>query len=102
MIDGFIAGRIFVAAEDSYLSRFFVKFIEISAAGVATAVSGYVLALASLRLLKSVGVRRAHLTVDPVNTAAISLYEQVGFGLRVLKKDYLGPGEDRIIMTAYL
>jgi len=33
-----------VAAGDSYLSRFFVKFIEISAAGVATAVSGYVLA----------------------------------------------------------
>jgi len=33
-----------VAAEESYLSRFFVKFIEISAAGVATAVSGYVLA----------------------------------------------------------
>jgi hypothetical protein len=44
VIDGLIAGRIFVAAEDSYLSRFFVKFIEISAAGVATAVSGYVLA----------------------------------------------------------
>lgn len=33
-----------MAAEDSYLSRFFVKFIEISAAGVATAVSGYVVA----------------------------------------------------------
>lgn len=33
-----------MAAEESYLSRFFVKFIEISAAGVATAVSGYVLA----------------------------------------------------------
>lgn len=63
---------------------------------------GRVLALASLRLLKSVGVRRAHLTVDPVNSAAISLYEQVGFGLKVEQKDYLGPGEDRIIMTAYL
>jgi hypothetical protein len=33
-----------VAAGETYLSRFFVKFIEISAAGVATAVSGYVLA----------------------------------------------------------
>jgi hypothetical protein len=33
-----------VAAGDSYLSRFFVKFVEISAAGVATAVSGFVLA----------------------------------------------------------
>jgi hypothetical protein len=33
-----------VATGDSYLSRFFTKFIEISAAGVATAVSGYVLA----------------------------------------------------------
>jgi hypothetical protein len=33
-----------VAAGESYLSRFFVKFVEISAAGVATAVSGYVLA----------------------------------------------------------
>jgi hypothetical protein len=39
-----IAGSIFVAAGESYLSRFFVKFIEISAAGVATAVSGYVVA----------------------------------------------------------
>ena len=33
-----------MAAGDSYLSRFFVKFVEISAAGVATAVSGFVLA----------------------------------------------------------
>ena len=33
-----------MAAGDSYLSRFFTKFVEISAAGVATAVSGYVLA----------------------------------------------------------
>ena len=33
-----------MAAGETYLSRFFVKFIEISAAGVATAVSGYVLA----------------------------------------------------------
>jgi len=33
-----------VANGESYLSRFFVKFVEISAAGVATAVSGYVLA----------------------------------------------------------
>lgn len=33
-----------MAAGETYLSRFFTKFIEISAAGVATAVSGYVLA----------------------------------------------------------
>jgi hypothetical protein len=33
-----------VAAGDSYFSRFFTKFVEISAAGVATAVSGFVLA----------------------------------------------------------
>ncbi len=33
-----------MAEGESYLSRFFVKFVEISAAGVATAVSGYVLA----------------------------------------------------------
>jgi hypothetical protein len=33
-----------VANGETYFSRFFVKFIEISAAGVATAVSGYVLA----------------------------------------------------------
>jgi hypothetical protein len=33
-----------VAEEASYLSRFTLKFVEISAAGVATAVSGYVLA----------------------------------------------------------
>jgi hypothetical protein len=39
-----VAGRFFVAAGDSYFSRFFTKFVEISAAGVATAVSGFVLA----------------------------------------------------------
>jgi hypothetical protein len=33
-----------VASGENYLSRFFTKFIEISAAGVATAVSGYVVA----------------------------------------------------------
>ncbi|MGA7430085.1 MAG: hypothetical protein WBW35_06635, partial [Xanthobacteraceae bacterium] len=33
-----------MAAGDSYFSRFFTKFVEISAAGVATAVSGFVLA----------------------------------------------------------
>lgn len=37
-------GDFLVAAGDSYFSRFFTKFVEISAAGVATAVSGFVLA----------------------------------------------------------
>jgi hypothetical protein len=44
VIGALSSGSIFVAAGDSYLSRFFTKFVEISAAGVATAVSGYVLA----------------------------------------------------------
>ena len=33
-----------VAGEGSYFSRFMVKFVEIAAAGAATAVSGYLVA----------------------------------------------------------
>src|SRR6516164_5373282 len=33
-----------MSGENSYLSRFFVKFVEVSAAGLATAISAYALA----------------------------------------------------------
>ena len=33
-----------MSSENSYLSRFFVKFVEVSAAGLATAISAYALA----------------------------------------------------------
>ena len=33
-----------MSGENSYFSRFFVKFVEVSAAGVATAISAYLLA----------------------------------------------------------
>ena len=33
-----------MSGENSYFSRFFVKFVEVSAAGLATAISAYLLA----------------------------------------------------------
>jgi [ribosomal protein S18]-alanine N-acetyltransferase len=51
--------------------------------------------LANLRLS---GARRAWLTVKPGNLAAIRLYTAVGFTEEGLQENYLGPGEDRILM----
>src|SRR5580704_16250016 len=41
---GDLVGRYSVPGETSFISRFTLKFVEIVAAGVATAVSGYVVA----------------------------------------------------------
>jgi [ribosomal protein S18]-alanine N-acetyltransferase len=57
---------------------------------------------ASLRYLRSAGVRHVSLSVAPGNEIAIALYRQVGFAETGLHIDYFGPGEDRIIMTRSL
>jgi ribosomal protein S18 acetylase RimI-like enzyme len=60
---------------------------------------GRALTSATLALLRSYGVRTAYLTVAPENTAAVALYRSVGFTVRSEAKDYLGAGQDRMIMT---
>jgi [ribosomal protein S18]-alanine N-acetyltransferase len=63
---------------------------------------GRLLTLKSLLLLNSVGIRLVHLTVEPGNVAAIGVYQEIGFTVEGLREDYLGPGQDRIIMAARL
>jgi [ribosomal protein S18]-alanine N-acetyltransferase len=63
---------------------------------------GRLLAVAALELLTASGVPEAKLTVEPDNVSAIALYEEVGFRVAEEFKDYLGPGEDRIVMIARL
>ena len=41
----------------------------------------------------------AFLTVDPVNSAAIALYEKWGFSERVLVPGFYRPEEDRLVLT---
>ncbi|MFF0094103.1 GNAT family N-acetyltransferase [Streptomyces canus] len=64
---------------------------------------GRKLMLEALRRLHRDGVHKARLAVEPANTAAITLYRSLGFlpeeGVR---KDYFGPGEDRLIMALEL
>lgn len=61
------------------------------------------LMLEVLRRLRRDSVHEVRLTVEPTNAAAITLYRSLNFtpegGVR---KDYLGPGEDRLIMTLRL
>ena len=59
---------------------------------------GRTLALSALHILRSVGVRRVYLTVKPSNTVAIQLYETIGFTIKSLHENYLGPGEHRVLM----
>lgn len=42
--------------------------------------------------------QRALLTVAPTNLAAISLYQQQGFDKLSYHTDFMGPGEDRLLM----
>lgn len=44
------------------------------------------------------GYHSVWLTVAPQNTAAIKLYERFGFTRQQLEQDYLGKGQDRLIM----
>jgi ribosomal-protein-alanine N-acetyltransferase len=63
---------------------------------------GRSLTVNSLRLLETAGVHDVYLTVEPANQGAIELYREVGFKVTALSKDYFGPGNDRIVMTARL
>lgn len=60
---------------------------------------GRSLTLSSLRLLRASGVGEVRLTVEPDNVPATALYRAIGFVARELHHDYLGAGEDRVIMT---
>ncbi len=54
----------------------------------------------SFRDLKSLGIRKFELTVDPNNSAAIHLYQhKFGFKQIDYRKDEYGQGEDRVIMS---
>ena len=63
---------------------------------------GRALTDATLNLLRGHGVRTAHLTVAPDNVIALGLYRSVGFAVEDEKRDYLGPGEDRLLMSLHL
>lgn len=52
----------------------------------------------SLRSLRRVDVKHVTLTVAPLNETAISLYKKTGFTEKEPQRDYLGPGEDRLLM----
>ncbi|MFD1051746.1 GNAT family N-acetyltransferase, partial [Kibdelosporangium lantanae] len=63
---------------------------------------GKSLTRASMRRLAGVGVPELYLTVAPDNRSALGLYRGLGFEVEGMGKDYLGPGEDRLIMVADL
>lgn len=48
--------------------------------------------------MKSAGIKRMLLTVEPENVNAIALYKSLGFEKNRMESDYFGPGEDRLIM----
>lgn len=53
----------------------------------------------ALRMCAADEVPKVSLTVAPANRAAIKLYESYGFTTECQRVDYLGPGEDRIVMS---
>jgi [ribosomal protein S18]-alanine N-acetyltransferase len=57
------------------------------------------LTLASLCLLRSMGVAEVFLTVEPRNRTAMTLYRGIGFSVAGLHHNYLGDGEDRVVMA---
>lgn len=56
----------------------------------------------SMSRVKHLGYRVAELTVSPDNTAAVKLYQRFGFEVERRIPDYLGPGEDRLLMRSQL
>ena len=57
---------------------------------------------ALMEALATAGVRNLRLTVSPKNESGVSLYKSLGFAMLEKKHDYLGPGEDRLLMAAVL
>lgn len=55
-----------------------------------------------LPLLKKDGFKKVCLTVSFSNTAAVKLYENLGFSIKEIRKDEFGEGEDRLYMEAGL
>lgn len=53
----------------------------------------------TLRRLPADGVHEVWLTVEPANTAAIALYHSLGFTRQGARKDYFGPGHDRLLLA---
>jgi len=49
--------------------------------------------------LRSAGATEVRLTVEPDNSAAIGLYETVGFTVKDTLREFYGAGEDRLLMT---
>ena len=60
---------------------------------------GRQLTMESLGLLASMAIPEVCLTVEPDNDFALRLYRHVGFSVVERHRDYLGPGEDRLLMT---
>jgi ribosomal protein S18 acetylase RimI-like enzyme len=61
---------------------------------------GTALTRTAIRELAGRGVAELKLTVEPQNTGAIEFYRRLGFRAESeLARDYLGPGEHRVIMV---
>ncbi|HEX4222502.1 MAG TPA: N-acetyltransferase [Pseudonocardiaceae bacterium] len=63
---------------------------------------GRALTTETLKVLRRHRVRTACLTVAPGNVAALGLYRSLGFTPLREVEDYLGTGEDRVIMSCDL
>ncbi|WP_055630109.1 GNAT family N-acetyltransferase [Streptomyces hirsutus] len=63
---------------------------------------GRELMVAILARLRDSGIEQVRLTVEPANRAAVLLYRSLGFRPEQpgggLRRDYFGPGQDRLIM----
>jgi ribosomal protein S18 acetylase RimI-like enzyme len=56
----------------------------------------------SMSQAAAAGLREVRLTVEPENDPAIRLYSSLGFMARGCRRDYFGPGADRLTMSAAL
>ena len=63
---------------------------------------GSALLARSLDLLRMTPVHQVRLTVEPGHASLTELYSSAGFCAEVTIRDYLGPGEDRVVMVAHL
>jgi [ribosomal protein S18]-alanine N-acetyltransferase len=60
------------------------------------------LTVESVNLLRTMGLAKVCLTVEPENEYAVRLYHNIGFVDVELRRDYLGAGEDRVLMACEL